>query len=463
MYDTLAQYRQALDGQYDDWHPPVMAWVWHGLHRLFGGAGGPMLVLQMATYWAGFGAIAAGLARAGRPVAAALVLGLAAMPLTLGWQAVLLKDCQLLGAMLAASGIVAFARLGGGRLGGGRVGVLGWLAVALLLAYAALLRANAIFAVAPLAVLLAWPGAGRVRQAVATAALVGIALVAAPVVNHRLIGASASAVDKTLPLYDLAAIGIAAPTGSPFTADELADIRARHCASPYWWDPLGEEEGGCQADIDRLQEEVPSGALYRAWAGQVAAHPLAYALHRAAHWNSTERWRVPDGLIGAGPPDEAEPNDLGLVAPRRPAAIAWQGLADRQADSPLGWPILFTALALVGTIAAWTRDEPAGRIAFALAGSALALEASFVVVSIASDLRYHLWTIVAAPLALVLLADRRPSPLALTGSVALVAALLATGWQARAALPRAPDSYQAMLGWRGWPVDIAADRAKPAP
>ena len=97
--------------------------------------------------------------------------------------------------------------------------------------------------------------------------------------------------------------------------------------------------------------------------------------------------------------------------------------------------------------AAWRRREDhAGGLALSLLASALSLEASFLVISIASDLRYHLWPMAASALALILLSDR----LALkrwewiTAATALLL-VVAGGAYARATLPQAPDSYQGML------------------
>ena len=41
LYDTVAQYRQVVSGQFDDWHPPIMARLWRVMHAAFGGAAAP--------------------------------------------------------------------------------------------------------------------------------------------------------------------------------------------------------------------------------------------------------------------------------------------------------------------------------------------------------------------------------------------------------------------------------------
>ena len=194
------------------------------------------------------------------------------------------------------------------------------------------------------------------------------------------------------------------PRRHVFTPAERTQITQRHCVRAFFWDPLG-DPAGCSDDTDRLLGQ-PEGKLYLELAQAAAAHPLAYAAHRLAHWNSTERWLVPPGLPEAGPPDEAEPNDIGLNGPQSDAATAWQDAAAVEAGTPLGWPILWTVIALLLVPLAWgRRGESAGGFALALLASALTLEASFLVISIASDLRYHLWPMAASALALILLSD----------------------------------------------------------
>ena len=123
----------------------------------------------------------------------------------------------------------------------------------------------------------------------------------------------------------------------------------------------------------------------------------------------------------------------------------WQAVAAAEAASPLGWPIVWTAVGLclsAAGLAPPRRTE--GGLALALIVSGLTLEASFLVVSIASDLRYHLWSMIASPLALILLADNLEAPrrerITVIGLLILV---IAGGVIARASLPRAPGSYKA--------------------
>ena len=440
MYDTVAQYGQVLGGPLDDWHPPITVRLWQLLHPLAFGAA-PSFVLQVVLYAAGFALIVAALGRAGRWRAAFAAAVLALSPLLLGWQMVVLKDAQMLGALICAVGIIANYRLANRP-----VPVLAVMAVAILLAYATLVRANAFIATVPLSVLLlptrTRPALTAALGVTAAAAILGLT----PIVNHRLLGAEPSDVAKALPLFDLAAIAVAVPASpSPFTSAESGQIAQRHCVKAFFWDPLGDPTG-CSSATERLMQ-LPAGELSSDLVKAAARHPLAYAQHRLAHWNSTERWLVAPGLPDAAPPVEAEPNDLGLVSPSSPIAAAWQDVAAAEVATPLGWPILWTTLAAIMLLPARRRrGDPAGGLALALLASALALELSFLAVSIASDLRYHLWPMAASTLALVLLSDdlrlKRREWIACCVMLSIV---VAGGIIERASLPPAPDSYEGMI------------------
>ena len=440
MYDTVSQYDQVLSNELTDWHPPVMVRLWQLLHPMAAGTA-PMFLLQVALYALGFALIAATLVRRGRPAAAAACALLAVSPLLLGWQMVVLKDGQMLAALVAGVGIVAHYRLAGRPMPLIAVG-----AAALLIAYATLVRANAVFATAPFVVLLpARPASIIARGVIALGAAAGIVLVS-PILDHRIFRAEPSGVEKSLPVFDLAAIAVDSPnSASPFSSAERAEIVRRHCVKAYFWDPLG-DPNACGPVTERLQGESDR-TLYLDWGKAVAAHPFAYAEHRLRHWNSTERWLVPPNLQEAAPPDEAEENDLGLKTPTSPLMPAWQSVAAVEAGTPFGWPILWTAVALLLLPIAWRRrDDAAGSLALALIASVLTLEASFLVVSIASDIRYHLWSMAASALALILLADDlRATRRGKIAGAALLALLVGGGLFTRWTLPAAPDTYEAMI------------------
>ena len=139
----------------------------------------------------------------------------------------------------------------------------------------------------------------------------------------------------------------------------------------------------------------------------VLRHPLAYTQHRLGHFNSNLRFWVDAHQPDADPPLESEPNQYNLGAPANAAGGALIDAAHAMALSPLGWPVAWLALAAGLVWAAKASPDPQARIGRALALSALCMSSSYAVISIASDLRYHLWSMVAAALALILLLDTR--------------------------------------------------------
>ncbi|WP_375382592.1 hypothetical protein [uncultured Sphingomonas sp.] len=443
LYDTVAQYGQVLSGEYDDWHPPAMAWLWAALHGIVGGGATPMLVGQMASYWLGFGLIAAGLGAIGRRRAGWAVLAIAAWPPFLGWQAAVLKDAQMTGAMLASVGLV-----GWWRLRGRRVPAAAWAAVAVLLCYAVLVRANAVFAVVPLAVMLVPGWKPLARSGAGLAGIVGVLAVSGPI-NHDLLGAQRSGVERTEAIYDLAGIAVRVPDapGLPIDRAAIAALIKRHCVKGFFWDPLGEPDR-CNGVVEPLRH-IPPGTLYATLARMIAAHPLAYAGHRLTHLNSTDRWMVCAGWSSAAPPMTGQPNDLGLGDPDR-AAAGFEQAAGRLIDVPFAWPVAWIVVAATAWVIAVLRPaEPARDLSLALSTSALAMEGSFAVISIASDLRYHLWSMIAAALAALLVADgtgRGERRVLLVGASVLTL-VVAAGVMARIRLPAPPESYIGMLAW----------------
>jgi hypothetical protein len=156
---------------------------------------------------------------------------------------------------------------------------------------------------------------------------------------------------------------------------------------------------------------------------------------------------VPAQWPNAAPPVGSEPNSLGLPSPGA-AAVMVARIGGVIAETPLGWPIAWIPVTVTALwIAVRRARSPVRNLALALTASALTLEASFLIVSIASDLRYHLWPMIATALAVTLLASERPLPrrpmLACGAALALV---IAIGTVARLALPPVQGDYQQMLG-----------------
>ncbi|MGI4878189.1 MAG: hypothetical protein ACRYG4_11970 [Janthinobacterium lividum] len=410
-----------------------MARLWSGFDAAGLHGTAPLFVLQIVLFVAGLALFAAALPRV-RPIVVALAA--VALLIPADWMIVVVKDAQMVAALTAATGIVAAYRL---RSRAVPVAAAG--AVAVLLAYAVLLRANAVFGVVPLVCV--WPGWGGLRHPAARAALMLAAVLAvlavSPAINHRLLGARASHVERVLPLYDLAGIahfgGLATVPRLP--AARWREAEAQGCYHTYLWDAYG-DDAKCGFVGDAAGIDSAAGVLLIGeWAGAVVAHPVAYARHRLGHFNATMRWLVPFGQPGGATPPDSQPNEFGIGRRADPLLKGVAFAANALAATPFGWPAVWLAasLGLWWTAAATPRSGPRD-MALALALSATAMLLSFAVVSIASDLRYHLWAMVATTLGSLALAVAPGVPRSrVRTAVAAVAVVAAAGVVARLMLP----------------------------
>jgi len=394
-WDSIRQYGQALSGDIDDWHPPVMEWVWRQLALVHAGPA-PMLLLELTLYWGGLLLVASTAWRQHRRRLGWALLACGLLPIGLALTGEILKDVLMTGALLVATGLLAQSKRGlvTSLIAGG------------FLLFAAMLRFNALPACLPLLMVLL---PERVRNSwpkLALASLIGAAaLTAAMPIANRLIGAKPSGVELSLVIFDLGGITHFSGTNAfpaemrvpnPVAANARCYVPQKWDSYSYWVD----EE--CPLGFSAWNASVAPHAVkpFSFWLRQVAAHPLAYSEHRLLHFAiNTRLLPVPDGVER---PVQAEgpPNDWGYHVTDNRMLRVIDGLAVASAHTPLGWPIVWIALAAGAAIA--TRGLACAPLAFPLALSSLLYGSGYLIFSVASELRYHLWTELAALLALVL-------------------------------------------------------------
>ena len=430
--DSIGQYRQALSGQYADWHPPVMAWLWSHL-RVFGDGPAPFLILHLALYWLGFGLLADALRRTGHSALALVVALAGAFPPFLYINAQVVKDVGMAVTWVAAIGCVFWFRAQGRR-----IPVAVGVAVALLVAYGTLVRTNAVFGLGPLLLFMLAP-APWLRNARLMLAAVLVALVAIPAssaINRLAFNPIAQQPVQSLFLFDL--MGMAVHTGNPQLLAPRATLAAdelRACYTPYWWDSLS-PWGRCSASVHRPAGTdlvtLPEG-LASQWLRTIAQHPGAYVAHRLKHFNSSLLFAVPLKHIRLTPEyrsDDPAVKPLGVVT-------AAEVRGDLLRKNPSVWPVtwLAWACALLWILAA--QAPSAGvQLARVLAVSALGYSGAYLLIGVATDMRYHYWTLLAVLIATLLVLPQlgqglrsRSRPL-LCGAGA-VAAVVALGVAAR--------------------------------
>lgn len=394
--DTVFQWSQALSGHYDNWHPPATAWLWHLLMPLGSGTA-PVQIFYGLLYWSGIWLIADTLRRRGRHGGMIAVILCAALPIPFGQMGAILKDPLLAACCLLVTGLlVAFRDATGSK----RI-VATMLAVIVLL-FASATRFNAMFATAPL--LAAWlPDVwlSNIKRG-AIALLASLLLLAT---GSWLIDTVALRPTDSQPVFsqvnfDIAGI-LAHGGANPYPNMDDASARrwTAHCYDPGQYNPTFRE------DCDTVEMALADYAAKHhrgaidIWLRGIAASPLAYVRHRVDHLN--RNWRF---LVSAVPGDAVyimtTDNDFGLRFTPNAATLAIKNAAQWQAASPLGRPA--TYLALAAGLLALAGGMASRRILLALAGSAICYGLGYGVFSVAPDMRYNLWTMLAATLALIM-------------------------------------------------------------
>ena len=396
-WDPVRQYGEALSGNIDDWHPPVMQWLWQQAIVTYPGP--PlMLILQLALYWGGLTLLAAAFWLRERRRLAWSLLACGLWPFGLALTGMILKDCLMAGALLVATGAIAFRQERGSA-------ALGGVAVAMIL-FAATLRFNAFAACLPLLVVLL-PSSWRsnwLRLLVSGAVATLILVTAMPLAN-RLTGAKPSGVELSLVIFDLG--GITEYSGVDAFPDEFEvrdPVSANHdCYRPNKWDSYSDwVDPECPLGYTAWNDNVDPAELnpYSFWARAIAAHPIAYAEHRLTHVAINTRILPLADAVERPVPEQGAPNPWGFHVTPNLATKAIDALAMGTAHTPLGWPIVWMGLALGAVVASW--GLPSARLVAPIGLSSLFYGCGYLVFSVAAELRYHLWTEIAALIAIVL-------------------------------------------------------------
>jgi len=396
-YDSREQYAQAVTGHFFDWHPPIMAWVWSIL-RLVADGSGPLFAVHVVCYWLGFGLIALTLSQMRRNKTAWAVVAAGVFPPFLLMNAAIVKDVSMAVAFISAFSVCFFYRTRGLKI------PFTTLIIAMgLIIYGALVRTNGIFAAVPLFVYLVYPALFFLRPIyfiVVSLALIAIWIPAANLFNHRVLRAWPSYTIHSLKWFDLAGIAYFSADESVFGADRSPTAEwVRECYTPVAWDPLYNREI-CHHEL------VDYWPQTRTWISAIITHPLAYAEHRLAHFNSELFFIVPRNHTDQRVLLKQHLDGSGHRLPPEP--VTWDTITSYLLSnlSVFGFMI---GVVILGLCYRSSRPRPSelddaiGCIAI----SGVMYTLAYLIVGVATDARYQYWSLIAIFIASIIFLSKR--------------------------------------------------------
>jgi hypothetical protein len=397
--DARWQYQQSVDNSYEDWHPPLMAWIWRQLMFIQPGPA-PMFVLQLALLGGGLGLVTYWAIRRGRP---RLALGIALtslLPAPLALSGTITKDCLMAGALMMATGLGLTRDLARRRT----ASLIASAASVGFIAFAAALRLNAVVACVPLLLAVLPRELTRTKARLFAVGLLGALMLFAvgPAIKFAL-QAEQTDVGLSLIIFDLG--GITERSGVNVFPDLNVPhpVAANHrCYDPLQWDTYSTwAKKPCPLGFERFQnaKDEDDFSPLAIWLAAILHHPLAYAQHRLTHFNLSTAF-----LMSRGPDftawSQSVPNPWGYTVGSNTIIRTLTALADAGAETPIGWPIFWISVALAAVVGSGLMKAPA--VVTALASSSFLYGMSYLLFGVAVGMRYYFWTITGGAVAAVL-------------------------------------------------------------
>ncbi|WP_175136871.1 hypothetical protein [Achromobacter animicus] len=429
--DSADQLREAMSGNYGDWHPPLMAWVWAQLLKATGSIESllilHLLVLSVAAvFWARI------LEISGLYVWTPLIALFLATPVVINFAGVLWKDVGFSFSLFLSCGIVGLAFMKR------RITAVRTIAVLCLSAYAFGVRTNGIFALVPVIFMLFWtiiaqrkPGSSQCTT-IAYSAIASIIALAAVVGGVQLLSYGYIKAQKRYPiqyleLYDIA--GISSISGVDYFPEYIKR------APQYSKDKVAEEYaksilwGNANNLIMRRPDGLPSllprntdaglqAELRASWLNAISREPSAYMKHRFAVFN----FLMSEGYYPYVGPQSHTDRNLILQAhfaseervpdvsdSRVPGAINAKTVVSSILALSNGsflyvgwfWLILLTFQLLIGLTV--MRPARVGLVIAMVSASGMLYIFPYIVVAPASDFRYLYWSALAGGLSAILI------------------------------------------------------------
>ena len=217
-----------------------------------------------------------------------------------------------------------------------------------------------------------------------------------PIAN-RLLDAKPSGVEFSLITYDLGGITYYSRVDVFPAMPPVADPRDINtgCYNKVSWDRYAWwGEAPCAIGFDTVRAAFVANrqSPTRWWLMSIVHHPMAYAEHRFSHFSRNIRLSTNGPKLPSLSP-KSDPNEWNIITRTNPLSDAIDRLAVDSERTPLGWPFCWM---LLGSAALLALPQARQRgCSEALLWSGLLYGLSDLPLSVASEVRNHLWTMLA--------------------------------------------------------------------
>ena len=388
--DSVDQLGQARSGVFNDWHPPLMSFVWRFTDQIIPGPLG-MLILNNVLFWSGIALICY---RCLEESAAPAIAVLGLLPPVFGQLSTVWKDVAFGASMIFAFALLLHAQLTRSKAA--------WIFSFLPLFYALGVRHNSAPAVLVLMFYSGWVyartfrGLGSWRTPFVVGALSFVLLLAGvSLLNRKLVGDRQGHPLQQILFHDLTAISLAEGkvllpgwvhgNRSAPTLDELRRMYTADGLDPLLW-------GNPAINFETTGDPTALATLHQAWRAAVYQYSGAYVRHR---------FRVFKSILGFNHTCHAyqegiEENSFKIqVRSSKINTTVMQALATLR-NTLFFRPWIFVSAIIVMLIAS-LRLPPKARIPLLMLGiSALLYEGAYLVIGPGCDFRLSWYTVLAA-------------------------------------------------------------------
>ena len=394
--DSLAQYRDSKTLIFNDWHPPIMSWLWSIFNLIFDGPEG-LLIFNLLLLWA---ALYIWHEHFRDRKYAWLILLIGFLPWVINFSGVLWKDVGMAFSLLLLSAI-GISKVSPGRI----------FSLLVVLFYAINLRYNALFSVLPLLILITanwFPRLSTTKLLILPSCVLILTIIGGGLFNNYAIDTIKTKPSNYMLVDDLSYLSLTAKK-SLLPGIEFEDIQ--NCSAYEVDENKLVGKVFCLRSHESFINHNPLNAdLKNIWATEVFKQPLEYIGYRLAAFSYL--LRTPDddphyiwnpGII---------PNQMGITQKKNGLTVSVEKLVRGTAQAlpflfkPYWWLWISSILLLI-TFA--TNQNASTRTIQALLVSSLLYILSYIPITPMADFRYIYWSVIATTLAGILLIVDRPT------------------------------------------------------